>query len=701
VDPLASDDPSQIGSFRLLGRLGEGGMGRVYLGVSPGGRKVAVKVVHPREADDPQFRRRFAREVDAARQVGGFHTAAVVDADPAADPPWMATAYITGLSLAAAIAEGGPLDEAGVRELGAALAEGLAAIHACGLIHRDLKPSNVILADDGPRIIDFGIAKGTDATAITGSSAVIGTLRYMSPEQMQGQELTPRSDVFALGTVLAYAATGHYPFEAPAIPAVLTRILHDPPSLDPLAGDLRDIIADCLAKQPSRRPSPAALLSRFRPPRSPGEPATVSAPVPAPRAAGAPAPAAPAPDVSQVTTVKRPSPAARKPTPARPGTMSGTPSTRGQPWTRWPRRRLALITAGTTAAIALAVLGALLAGNYPAGPLSTTLTATLTAPQMSGVFSSVNSVAFGPGGILATGDSNGNTYLWNTTTGKITATLTNPAPGSGNRVGSVAFGPGGILATGDSNANIYLWNTTTRKITATLTNPITDPRNYDTYPIANSVAFGPSGLLAIGTYDYGGDGNSEEGNTYLWNTTTRKITATLTNPHSRSVNSVAFGPDGVLATGDGNGSVYLWNTTTRKITATLTPPSNGGIDSVAFGPGGLLAIGDWHGRTQVWNTATRHVSVTLPAPSSGAQGVNSVAFGPDGILATGDSNGEGYGSTYLWNTTTGRAITTTLPVAEDHGISSVAFGPGGLLATSKNDVPSGNGINLIYLFKIT
>jgi Protein kinase domain/FtsH Extracellular len=283
VDGLQVGDPGQIGSFRLLGRLGEGGMGRVFLGESPGGRKVAVKVVHPHYANDPEFRQRFAREVATARQVGGFHTAAVVDADPDADPPWMATAYIDGPSLADAVAQRGPLGEAAARELGAALAEGLAAIHDCGLIHRDLKPGNVILADDGPRIIDFGIAKGADATALTGSGAVVGTLRYMSPEQLQGHELTPQSDVFALGAVLAYSATGHDPFTAPTIPAVITRILTSPPDLGPLTGDLRDVIAACLAKDPGSRPSPAALLTRFNRP-VPHDPTIAAAPAPVPAA---------------------------------------------------------------------------------------------------------------------------------------------------------------------------------------------------------------------------------------------------------------------------------------------------------------------------------------------------------------------------------------------------------------------------------
>jgi serine/threonine protein kinase len=186
----------------------------VFLGLSPGGRQVAVKLIHPGHASSTQFRERFAREIDAARRVGGFHTASVVDADPGADPPWMVTAYIPGPSLQEAVAESGPFGLEQVCRLGAGLAEGLAAIHACGLVHRDLKPSNVILADDGPRIIDFGIARAAEASPMTTAGVVVGTYSYMSPEQLRGDVARPASDVFALGCTLAVLLKHRTP-EAP------------------------------------------------------------------------------------------------------------------------------------------------------------------------------------------------------------------------------------------------------------------------------------------------------------------------------------------------------------------------------------------------------------------------------------------------------------------------------------------------------
>ena len=230
-------------------------MGRVFLGVSPGGRKVAVKLMLPGHSADGEFRQRFAREVAAARQVGGFHTAPVVDADPAADPPWMVTAYIPGPALDEVVRSTGPLGPGALRALGAGLAEGLSAVHAAGLIHRDLKPGNVIVAEDGPRIIDFGIAKATDATPLTSAGVLIGTLSFMPPEQVRGERLGPESDVFSLGSVLAYAATGHGPFDSATAPAIIYRIATEPPDLGPLSGPLRGVISECLAKNPADRPT--------------------------------------------------------------------------------------------------------------------------------------------------------------------------------------------------------------------------------------------------------------------------------------------------------------------------------------------------------------------------------------------------------------------------------------------------------------
>lgn len=269
MDALEPGDPDQVGRYRLLGRLGGGGMGRVFLGETQGHRKVAIKLIRPEYARDPDFRLRFTREVEAARDVGGLHTALVVDADLEGDPPWMATAYIPGPSLAAQVNSRGPLDPAGVRDLGAALAEGLSAIHACGIIHRDLKPSNIIMADDGPRIIDFGIAKRASATTITPTGTPIGTFQYMSPEHLGAGDIGPASDVFSMGAVLAFAATGHAPFEAPEDSVVIGRILAQPPNLGGLASPLRDVVRACLAKEPALRPGLDELLVYFSGTESP------------------------------------------------------------------------------------------------------------------------------------------------------------------------------------------------------------------------------------------------------------------------------------------------------------------------------------------------------------------------------------------------------------------------------------------------
>uniref|UniRef100_UPI001E5B30C6 serine/threonine-protein kinase n=1 Tax=Nocardiopsis sp. FIRDI 009 TaxID=714197 RepID=UPI001E5B30C6 len=260
ANPLRDGDPNQVGPYELHARLGGGGMGRVFLGRSPGGHTVAVKVVRPELADDATFRRRFASEVAAARTVGGFYTAPVVDADPDADPPWLATAYIPGPSLHTAVADHGPLPLASVAVLGAGLAEGLAAVHIQKLVHRDLKPANIILGADGPRLIDFGIARALDTTSHTQTSTVLGTAAFMSPEQAMAQQVSPASDVFSLGCVLAFAATGHSPFGEGPVHAVVFRVVHEEPDLSDLPAPLVDLVSVCLAKDPAARPALEHLL---------------------------------------------------------------------------------------------------------------------------------------------------------------------------------------------------------------------------------------------------------------------------------------------------------------------------------------------------------------------------------------------------------------------------------------------------------
>ena len=264
MEPLSANDPHAVGGFQLRARLGAGGMGRVYLGFSPAGRAVAVKVVHSALASDPEFTLRFAREVAAARAVSGMYTAPVVATGLDDDPPWLATTFVPGPSLAEVVVGHGPLPEPAVWRLGAGLAEALQAIHACGLVHRDLKPANVLLAGDGPRVIDFGISRALDGTGgLTATGMVVGTPGYMSPEQARGDAAGPASDVFSLGCLLAYAAAGTQPFGGGNPASVLYRIVTGTAELDGVPGRLRDVLANCLAKEPAQRPALSSLAATF------------------------------------------------------------------------------------------------------------------------------------------------------------------------------------------------------------------------------------------------------------------------------------------------------------------------------------------------------------------------------------------------------------------------------------------------------
>lgn len=264
MHPLEADDPAAIGPYRLLGVLGTGGMGRVYLGRNPGGRTVAVKVIRPELAGTPEFRSRFRRELAAARRVTGPGTVPVLDADPDAPRPWLATAYVAGPSLQEVVKAFGPLPESALGPLAAGLARALTTVHRGGVVHRDLKPSNVLLTVDGPQLIDFGIARAADDdSSVTTTGHVIGSPGYMAPEHIAGNNAVgPPGDVFALGSVLVFAATGNGPFGSADSIALLWRIMQEPARLDAVPPAWRPLVAACLNKDPLHRPTPADIEQR-------------------------------------------------------------------------------------------------------------------------------------------------------------------------------------------------------------------------------------------------------------------------------------------------------------------------------------------------------------------------------------------------------------------------------------------------------
>jgi sugar lactone lactonase YvrE len=705
MEDLQRGDPASVGGYQLLGRLGAGGMGQVFLGVSPSGRRVAVKLIHPMHAGTEQFRERFAREIEAARRVGGFHTASVVDADPQADPPWMVTAYIDGPSLQEAVGRYGPLPPARVRALGAGLAEGLAAIHAHGLVHRDLKPGNVIMAEDGPRIIDFGIARAVDGTGLTSTGTVVGTFSYMSPEQVRGDPVRPASDVFSLGCVLGFAATGRPPFGSDTAATVVFRIVTQPPDLAGLADqELGTVIEACLAKSPEDRPEVRAVLAALT--------GRGLLPAVAPRAPGSPVPAASARDAFTQTQAPLREPAGTTswgealslrstgpPYTAPPAAAPPRAVTPGQPGHArpaggGPHRRRAALAVAAAALVALAVVVPVLLtnGSPPAlaghGPGSGSRASshaatpspgsrattpgpgtTIPARDLTLHAGSLGGIAFSPDGrLLAAGGRQG-ALVWNVTTGQLTAT-----PGDPDGIGAsgVAFSPDGkLLAVVDGESNAYLLDVATGTNTATFADP--DGGNQ------NGVAVSPDGtLLAAGegnrrvvmwdvgtrsirftfivassvtavTFSPDGKLLAAAGTpAFLWDTATGQRYATFYDPGTQYIQGVAFSPDGkLLATADVNGNAYLWDIATRTLVATLIPAPRGYspnqyLDAVVFSPDGtLVAVADSNAHVYLWNVATHALVGNFKDPS-GAQ-VDDLAFSPDGqVLAMSDGNGNLY-----------------------------------------------------------
>ncbi|MEY9210753.1 serine/threonine protein kinase [Thermobifida halotolerans] len=340
--PLRTGDPTELGGYRIVGRLGRGGMGTVYLGRSAEGRTVAIKLIHPDLSDDTAFRRRFAREVAAARRVARFSTAAVIDARLDGDPLFIVSEYVAGPNLAEAVKTGGPMHGGTLESLAMGVAAALTAIHGAGVVHRDLKPANVLLSSVGPKVIDFGIARAMDDdSAVTRSSQLMGTPAYLAPELIAGEPPATPSDIFSWGCLVAYAGTGRAPFDGPTVPAVLHQIISEPPNLSGLDPAMRELVESALGKFPDNRPTAQELLNRLIGQEAPSPdavhetvarswtPPSVARPAPESTPSG-PNPAAHAVAAPPAGTPPTGQPAAAAPPPGQLPGPPGTPPT-GQP----------------------------------------------------------------------------------------------------------------------------------------------------------------------------------------------------------------------------------------------------------------------------------------------------------------------------------------------------------------------------------
>jgi hypothetical protein len=690
-------DPDRIGPYRVVRLLGAGGMGRVYLGRSAGGRLVAVKVIRAELAADPEFRTRFRREVAAAQQVNGLYTALVVQADVDGPVPWLATAYVPGPTLAAAVSEHGPLPAASVLGLAAGLTESLAAIHAVGLVHRDLKPSNVLLADDGPRVIDFGIVRAAEGTSVLTSIGMkMGSPGFMSPEEAEGQPVGPPSDMFSLGALLVFAATGRGPFGTGSTAALVYRVVYAPPDLTGVPAEVQSLVGRLLAKDPGQRPTAAALLTELSstdgsagwlpakiaeasgaPAQPPVQP-SVQAPAwqPGAGAPGAPGAAGAPPTQTNVPADTRPprldevpwwkdSPIVREQLGLRARPAGGP--------LRWLGSRIGpgqprAIAAGAGAAV-VALIVALLVVLPSGSGGSDTLKAALADPGSKYVYG----VTFSPDGkLVAAADGNGSSYLWNVATGKITATLKDP---DSSGVSVDAFSPdGSALSAADGNGSAYQWSTSTWKLASTFTDPSSKGM------IASSFSPG-GGLLATADLN---------GTAYLWNLSTGKMAGGYADQSSTGVNFVAFSPDGtLLAAADQDGSSYLWNVASGQVSEIIPDPNSKGVISVQFSPDGkLLLAGDGNGSSYLWNVSTGRLVFAWADPHS--KGVDDAAFSPNGdLVATADRNGHAY----LWDVSTGQFL-ATLTDPRSKGLFDASFGPDGSVLA----VADGNGH--VYLWSV-
>jgi WD40 repeat protein len=670
VQELQAGDPPQIGPYRLVGRLGAGGMGRVFLGRSAGGRLVAVKVIREELAGDADFRARFRREVAGARMVSGFFTAPVVDSDPDGPVPWLATAYVAAPSLAGAVAGHGPLPTASVLALAAALAEGLGAIHAVGVIHRDLKPSNVLLAADGPRIIDFGIARAVEATALTHTGLVIGSPGFMSPEQADGREVGPPSDVFSLGAVLTFAATGDAPFGSGSTAALLYRVVHGTPNLEKVPGQVRSVIERCLAKDPGQRPTPGHLLAELGGADITGDwlPAPISREFP-------PVPALIPDDTATVTSA---GPGARPDlTPPMPAVRVGHAVPAPRPRSEPAGSMLARLE--HEAAVTALVFS-------PDGTRMVTVSgknarlwdAAREVARLRHQHNVLDAVFSPDGARIATHDSGPlfgfkhSVILWDAATGNETAQLPH------RRVVSlVSFSPDGtrIATVSQGDKSVRLWDPGTGREIAQLRHGSS----------IHQMALSPDSTRAI---VLGNSWNSlGERKPSLWDTVTGQAVARI--QHATPVLNIAFSPDGTrLVSFSEDGTTRLWDTATgrEKPWATRTRLWDAATGrerpwmehmaqwTAAFSPDGTrLATPSADYTVRLWDPASGRETTFMPHNNT----VTMVLFSADGTrLATASTEH----LVRLWDATDGHEMAR---MPHDNAVRMMLFSPDGTrLATA-------------------
>ena len=695
MQPLTADDPSAIGPHRLLARLGAGGMGKVYLARTPDGHLCALKVVKEELAHDDRFRARFAREVRTAQRVRGPFTPAVVDADPEAAAPWMATEYVPGPTLKEAVREGGPFPTDSLTVLALGLARALSTIHVAGLMHRDLKPSNVLLSPRGPQVIDFGIARAIEGTVLTRTGQTFGTPSYTSPEQVVGKEVTPRADVFSLGGTVLFAASGEPPFGAGGSVGTLNKVMNAEPNLDALPeGPLRDLVAWCMAKDPAERPDAETLARELSEAPSPSA-EHGWLPAQARRRIDAEAGETERVRAAEHTTVPMGGEGAPPP-------MAGDPD---RPASRW--RRETVVVAATAAALVLLGGGALAWTALPVGSEDGSDQAA-TGAEAGGQDHG--------GGRDGRDDENGDS--------EEPGTGGDPGVHFGGFVYALSFSEDGEHIQAFGSATLSTWDWRAGELV-------------DEYPVPTGGYFTPTGYVASTAHEY----------VQVWEGDSRNRIAVLGRDHESGMFDMpAITHDGselaVLASDDGTESgepiLQFWDVAAGEVTSDL--PLEGFPVHLEYAPDGSALMGviaeegySEHVATIVWAPATGQelhrfdqadhydarlsgdgdslaviagreevfvVDLTdgstrdLESPEGASGAPSGIALSPDGSVAYGAASAVDDVDAYVWDTSTGELLSSNGLYLEH----PIGVGPDGRhLVTSYYD----DGVPTVQVFDAT